>query len=261
MSSSPSFPSTFDGLLRLAGHLRGPDGCPWDRKQTRESMRRYILEECYELIEAIDDADTDELVEELGDVVFHVAFQALLGRESSAFTEEDVFRSVIDKLVSRHPHVFGDATASDAEEVLAIWQSLKRSERKDADSSILDGAPEAMPALSYAQGLQERAAGVGFDWEDVPGVLRKVAEELGELEEARSPEELESELGDVLFSVVNVSRWMGVDAESALRGADARFRRRFTLMEQLSRERGISFEGMTLSEKEAFWQEAKRGAG
>ena len=162
MSSSPSFPSTFEGLLQLGGHLRGPDGCPWDRKQTRESMRRYILEECYELLQAIDEADTDELVEELGDVVFHVAFQVLLGREHGAFTEEDVFRAVIDKLVSRHPHVFGDATASDAEEVLASWQSLKRSEHKDANSSILDGAPEAMPGTLLCPGAPRARGGRGL---------------------------------------------------------------------------------------------------
>jgi len=261
MSTPTEYPSTFDGLLRLAAHLRGPDGCPWDREQSRRSMRRYILEECYELLQAIDADDNAEVVEELGDVMFHLAFQVQLGREQGAFDEGQVFATVIDKLVGRHPHVFGESTASDAGEVLARWQSLKRSENDTPEASIMDGVPAEMPALSYAQSVQERASGVGFDWEDVRGVLAKVDEEVREIEEAVSAEERDAELGDLLFSIVNFSRWLGVDAESALRGADDRFKRRFALMERLGRERGVALEDVPLADKEALWQQAKRLLG
>ena len=257
MDNSPQYPSTFDGLLKLVERLRGPEGCPWDKEQTPDSMRRYIMEECYELLEAIDEGDATKLVEELGDVLFHLAFQIQLGIEKEALTEEQAFRTVIEKLVRRHPHVFGDAQASDPRQIESNWQVIKRAERATPEASILDGVPTALPALSYAQALQERAAWAGFDWENQQGVLEKVSEELDELQSAQSPEEKEAELGDLLFSIVNVGRWLDLDAESALRGADARFRRRFGLMEQLNKEKGVSFEGLTLDEKEALWQEAK----
>ena len=252
------FPSTFDGLMGLVARLRGPDGCPWDREQTRKSMRHHILEECYELLEAIDEAQPADIAEEIGDVVFHVAFQVHLGEEEGAFDRKRVYRTVIDKLIRRHPHVFGDTKVSGASEVLDRWQELKRAERKGEETSALDGLPKEMPALSYAQAIQQRAAGVGFDWEDPEGVMDKVTEELHELSSAVSREEKEAELGDLLFSIVNASRWMGIDAEGALRGAGARFRGRFTIMEQLCRDRGTPLETLTLDAKEALWQESKR---
>ena len=220
-------------------------------------MRRYILEECYELLEAIDQGDPSKLVDELGDVLFHMAFQIHLGIEERALTAEQVFEHVNEKLARRHPHVFGDDVATDPHEVESRWHTLKRREQSDAETSITDGVPKEMPALAYAQAIQERAARAGFDWEEVQGVVQKVDEELHELEAATSDAEREAELGDLLFSLVNLGRWLGIDAEGALRGAGARFRKRFSLMEKLSVQRRVSFDGLTLAEKEALWQEAK----
>jgi tetrapyrrole methylase family protein/MazG family protein len=259
MSADERFPATYDGVLQLLGRLRGPGGCPWDREQTHESMKEMFLEECYELVEAIEQGDTAKMVEELGDALFHVMFQAHIGEETGEFTQEQVFAALIEKLVRRHPHVFGDMQVSGAGEVLANWDNLKRQEKEGTDASILDGVPRTMPSLAYAQAVQRRAARAGFDWDDFRGVLEKVAEELAELEGAQSGDERERELGDLLFSMVNAARWLGVDAESALRHTNARFYRRFVEMERLSRERGLSFAELSLDEKEALWQEAKRG--
>ena len=261
MENTSQYPSTFDGLLGLVKHLRGPAGCPWDREQTSGSMKRYILEECYELLEAIDEDDRTKLIDELGDVLFHLAFQVHLGVEEGTVAVDEVFGGVIEKLTRRHPHVFGDAKASDAREVESGWLDIKRREKKDAEASVLGDLPKEMPALTYAQSVQERAARAGFDWDDIRGVLEKVGEELAELQNAQTPAEREAELGDVLFSIVNVARWLGADAEGALRGTNARFRRRFALMEKLSRERGVEFDGLTIDQKEALWQEAKPLAG
>ena len=256
--TNPHYASSFDGLMGLVARLRRPDGCPWDREQTRDSMRRYVMEECFELLEAMDEGDSAKLAEELGDVLFHAAFQVHLGEEEGALTAEQVFGGVIEKLMRRHPHVFGEATASDAREVESGWHAIKRAEQAGTGASALNGVPHDMPALSYAQALQERAARTGFDWEDVRDVLRKVDEELDELQRAETSAEREAELGDLLFSIVNVGRWLDVDAESALRKAGTRFRQRFGLMEDLSREKGPSFEGLTMDEKDALWEEAKR---
>ena len=257
MAREETYPSTFDGLLNLVRRLRSTTGCPWDREQTPQSMKRYILEECYELLEAIDEGDASKLAGELGDVLFHMAFQVQLGKEEGALTEEMVFQAVINKLTRRHPHVFGKTQVSDAREVEYNWHVIKRGEQADGESSILGGVPRAMPALSYAQAIQERAARAGFDWEDVQGVIQKVREELDEFQMAPSPGEREEELGDILFSLVNVGRWLKADTEAALHRTGKRFRRRFTLMEKLSRERGVAFESLPLAEKEALWQEAK----
>ena len=241
----------------LAARLRGRDGCPWDQEQTRDSMKRYILEECYELVEAIDGRDETEIAEELGDVMFHLAFQIHLGAEQGTFTHEDVFGAVVSKLVRRHPHVFGDAQVSGAREVESSWEQLKRDEGKGDRTSTLDGVPKAMPALSHAHALQERAARSGFDWDHVDGVLEKVREEIGELQAAGSQEEIEAELGDVLFSVVNVGRWLGTDPEAALRKASDRFQRRFSQMERVSRSQGVAFERLSMDEKQELWEQAK----
>ncbi len=255
------YPASFDGLLQLVERLRGPQGCPWDRQQTRDSLKPQFLEECYELLEAMDQGDASRLLEELGDVLLHVAFQLQLARERGEFTGADVFRQLIAKLVRRHPHVFGDVQVASAEEVVSNWQAIKGQEQAGTEASILDGVPRQMPALAYAQAVQERAARVGFDWEDFQGVLAKVVEELREVEAASPGAEREKELGDLLFSLVNASRWLGVDAEGALRQADARFYRRFVAMERLCRQRGLSFKDLPMQEKEALWQEAKRLEG
>jgi tetrapyrrole methylase family protein/MazG family protein len=261
MHQDQAFPSTYDGLLQLVQRLRGPDGCPWDREQTHQSVKRQLLEECYELVEAIEEDDTDKMVEELGDVLFHVVFQTQIGVEAGELTQEKVIGSLIEKLVRRHPHVFGGETITDAREVESRWDAIKRSEAAGTEASILDGVPRQMPALSYAQTIQRRSARTGFDWEDVQGVLDKVAEELDELASVESPEERESELGDLLFSLVNTCRWLGVDAEGALRRTNNRFYRRFATMEGLCRERDISFPELSLDEKEALWREAKGRVG
>ena len=254
-----TFPPTFAGLQSLVARLRGPEGCPWDREQTAASMRHFVLEETYELLEAIDDGDPGPLTEELGDVMFHLAFHVHLAKEEGHFDEADVFESVIAKLVRRHPHVFGDTKASGAQDVLDSWQDLKRAEKgEDDESSILDGIPKSMPALAQAQVIQQRAAGVGFDWEDPSGVLDKVTEELAELADVEDEAEREREMGDILFSVVNAARWMHIDSEAALRAADERFRQRFATMERLGRERGVDLKSLDLDAKEALWQEAKR---
>ena len=257
MTTHQTFPSSYEGLLQLVQHLRGQDGCSWDREQTRDSLKAQLLEECYELLEAIEQGDTGKLVEELGDVLLHVAFQTNMGEESGEFTQEQVFHSLVDKLVRRHPHVFADVRVANASEVEARWDAIKHSEREDPDASILGGVPRSMSALSYAQTIQRRAARLGFDWEEYRGVVAKVSEELEELDKAETETDRERELGDVLFSIVNVARWLDMDAEGALRHASSRFFSRFSIVEKLCRERGFFLPDQSLEEKEALWQEAK----
>lgn len=257
MQKREDTPHTYESLIRIVERLRGPDGCPWDREQTHASMKAYILEECYELIEAIEQGDPDRLVEELGDLLFHVLFQMQLGQEEGGFTPTQVYGSVIEKLVRRHPHVFAGALAADARQVEAAWEEIKRQEKAGTDTSTLEGVPKSMPALAYAQAVQVRASRSGFDWEGYEGVLEKIGEELAEVEAARSQADREREVGDLLFSVVNATRWLDTDAESALRQANGRFYRRFATMERLSRDRGVSFSDLGLEDKEALWQEAK----
>ncbi|MBM3934419.1 MAG: nucleoside triphosphate pyrophosphohydrolase [SAR202 cluster bacterium] len=256
-----SFPPTFDGLLQICARLRAPGGCPWDREQTRDSLKKQILEETYELFEAIDENDAAKIVEEMGDVLLHMVFQVQIGVEEGSFTPDQVFAANIDKLIRRHPHVFGDVRVSGSDEVLSRWQEMKRKEKEARGESLLDGVPKDLPALSYAQSIQERAARVGFDWDSIKGVLDKVREEIDELEAATTKEEREAEMGDVLFSLVNVSRWLKIDAEGTLRGTGAKFRRRFETMERLARERGLAFKELSMDKKEALWMEAKRTVG
>ena len=251
------YAANYEGVQQVLDHLLGPDGCPWDKKQTRETLADMFLEECYELIEAIEEGDTGKILEELGDVFFHVMFQLKLGEDSGEFNRKDVFQGLVDKLVRRHPHVFGDKRASGADEAIANWDAMKRQERAESGASILDGVPKNMPALAYAQAVQGRAQRAGFDWDSFHGVLDKVAEELAEVEAAGSDEERESELGDLLFSVVNAARWLGIEAEASLRGTNRRFYGRFVIMERLSRDRGVSFDALSMDEKEALWREAK----
>lgn len=257
MNHQEIFPETYEGVRQLVARLRGPDGCPWDAEQTPASLKHLLLEECYELIEAIEEDDTDKLVEELGDVFFHLAFQVQIAAEGGRFTHKDVFANALGKLVRRHPHVFADAQMDDPAEAVPRWDAIKRQELEGSDRSILDGVPRAMPALSYAQAVQGRAARMGFDWEDFQGVVDKIAEEVRELAEADGPESREREMGDLLFSMVNAARWMGAESETALRRTNARFYNRFTTMERLCRERGLSFEDLPLDDKERLWEEAK----
>ncbi|MBI4234000.1 MAG: nucleoside triphosphate pyrophosphohydrolase [Chloroflexi bacterium] len=259
LTQPPKELHTFQALQELVARLRAPGGCPWDREQTHSSLRRSLLEECYEAIEAMDEGDAQRLAEELGDILLQIAFHCQIAEEQGQFTYGDVFRRLNEKLVRRHPHVFGNVQVRDAREVEVNWEAIKREER--GDTSLLGGAPRSMPALAYCQAISHRAARAGFEWEDLQGVLAKVAEELRELEEAQGQEERERELGDVLFSLVNVARWLGVDAESALRRANERFYRRFVHMEQTCRQRGVSFTALSMAEKEALWQQAKGAVG
>ena len=254
-----SFPSSFEGIQQLVATLRSPGGCPWDREQSADSLKHLFLEECYELVEAIEEGDVEKIAEELGDVLFHGASQIQIAEEQGDFSGSDVFRQVIEKLVRRHPHVFGDVVMDDAAEAVPRWDQIKRQEMAGTDRSILDGVPKAMPSMGYAQAVQGRAARMGFDWDDYAGVLDKVAEELQELEAVDNDDARESELGDLLFSVVNASRWLGIEAETALRRSNRRFYSRFTTMERLARDRGLDFESLPLDAKEELWQEAKRG--
>lgn len=253
----------FQTLVDVVARLRAPGGCPWDREQTHESLKRHLLEECYEALEAIDQGAPSQLAEELGDILVQVAFHADIARESGDFTLADVVAAINGKLVRRHPHVFGDASVSDAREVELNWEQLKVAERaqQGARKSPVDGIPSALPALSYAQLLQDRVARAGFEWDNLGGVIDKLVEEAAELREATSDAERAHELGDLFLVMVNLCRWMNVQAEDALRQANGRFRSRYLKMEELAGQRGLNFEQLTLDDKERLWQEAKTIVG
>lgn len=242
------------------GRLRAPDGCPWDREQTFDSIKPYTLEETYEVLDAIDRRDYGALAEELGDFLLQAVFYAEMAREQGLFDITTVLDHINEKLVRRHPHVFGDATAQTAGEVKRRWDEIKRGERS-APKGLLDGVPRAQPALAEAAQISSKAAGAGFDWPDLEGVLDKVREELDELKQAATGDEREAELGDLLFTLVNVARFLKVDPEQALRRTNAKFRTRFRWVEQELARRGrtvresAAAEG--IRELEELWQEAK----
>ncbi len=250
----------FQSLIDVVARLRGPGGCPWDAEQTHESLKRNLLEECYEALEAIDGGEPQELAEELGDILVQVAFHADIARAAGEFDIADVLTAINRKLIRRHPHVFADGTATDARQVERNWEQLKAEERRQAgkaEPSAMDSVPAALPALTAAQLMQDRAARFGFDWDDVGGVLDKLVEEIGEFRAAGTPEEKLDEFGDVLFVLVNLARWSGIHAEDALRQANAKFRRRYQSMERLAAEREQEFAALSLDDKEALWQETK----
>jgi len=255
--SRPQNLDQFATLVDIIARLRAPGGCPWDRKQTHASLRENLLEECYEVLETLDKGDSDRLRSELGDLLMQVVLHAQIASEAGEFELEDVLRSINTKLIHRHPHVFGSVKVKDAEEVLANWEALKKEER-EAGASMLDGVPRHMPALAYSQAIQRRVARVGFDWEDVSGVIEKLVEEVKELKQAESPEEKAVEFGDLLFTLANIARRLGIDLEAALRQANQRFYQRFTYMEKLCRERGLNFSELSFDEQNALWEEAKR---
>lgn len=270
----------FAKLVALMGALRAPDGCPWDRKQTHESLKPYLLEETYEVLETIDGGNERKLREELGDVLLQVLFHSQIAAESGTFTIDDVLEELAAKLIRRHPHVFdkhgGTGALSNGEQVLTQWEEIKRAERQadGAGTSALDGVPKTMPALLRAYQTQARAARVGFDWShDTAGfdaVLKKVAEEIGELRAAVAADRLDAgmgsagqaeiigETGDLLFSLVNLARFLKVNPEDALRLSTNRFIDRFHLIEALAAEQGRSLPEMTLADMDALWEEAKR---
>ena len=250
---------SFQTLVDIVARLRAPGGCPWDREQTHSSLKRNLLEECYEVLEAIDQGEPAALSAELGDLLTQVVFHAQIAREAGEFSLSDVLTSINRKLVRRHPHVFGDTVAADAREVERNWEELKESERQQQGErrAPVEGIPGSLPALTYAQLMQDRVGHAGFEWEDVSGVLDKMAEEVEEVRRASSEEEKVHEIGDLLFTLVNLSRWLNVHAEDALRQANRRFQHRYVKMEELAASRGLDFAQLPLPEKEALWQEVK----
>jgi MazG family protein len=247
--------------------LLADDGCPWDRKQTFETIRKYVIEEAHEVADAIDRGDRAEIREELGDLLLQVVFQAELGRKEGAFGPDDIVKAIVDKLVRRHPHVFADISVEDADEVLRNWEQIKAQEKQGR--GLLDGVPRSMAALVRAQRIGEKVERVGFDWPDLQGSRAKVAEEIGELDAAIAAGDqraMEEELGDALFALVNLARHSNIDAEAALRGTIEKFTGRFSHVETRVREKhggwpvdkeGKPAKGLTLAELDGYWEEAK----
>lgn len=286
MASHPDF----DAFVATIARLRAPDGCPWDREQTHQSIAHNMIEEAYEAVDAIETGDARHLREELGDVLLQVVLQAQIAADAGEFTIDDVCRDINEKMVRRHPHVFGDATAETAKDTSEIWARVKMEERKAAQAAaaaqnaaevsgdavgvaaipvgdasvlvgkpegLLDGVPTSFPALMQAQKISRKAVAAGFEWPDEEGVWEKVAEEVEEFKNA-APEDAELEFGDVLFSLVNVARWRGIDAENALRATCVKFRRRWAFIEGAAWAQGKDAADLTVEEQEALWQEAKR---
>lgn len=256
MNSKSSKLEAFGRLLDVMDELR--EKCPWDQKQTFETLRHLTIEETYELGDAILNNDLNEIKKELGDLLLHIVFYARLGSEESAFDIADVTNDIIEKLIYRHPHIYGDVAVSDAEEVKKNWEALKLSEGKE---SVLEGVPKGLPALIKAQRMQEKAAGVGFDWKTKDQVWDKFQEELSELDDALSngdAEAIEDEFGDVLFSLINYARFLKINPESALERTNQKFMYRFQYIEAQAKAQGTSIEKLSLNQMEAFWQEAKR---
>ncbi len=243
-------------LVEVVRRLRSPQGCPWDREQTHASLRATMLEEAYEVLEAIDEQSMPKLREELGDVLLQVLMQSEIATQTGDFTVGDVADAVREKLVRRHPHVFGATVVSGSEEVVRNWEALKAAEY--GRESALDGVQRSLPALQWAWSLQRRAANVGFDWPSVDGPLDKVREELEELREAPTVEAREAEFGDLLFSLVNVARKLGMNPEDALRAATGRFEARFRIMEQKAKAEGQDLKDLPLDELDQYWEAAKR---
>jgi tetrapyrrole methylase family protein/MazG family protein len=247
---------TFNGLRRVVAALRGPDGCPWDRVQTHRSLRPFLLEEASETLEALDDGDPSRLCEELGDLLLEVLLHVQIAEEDGEFGLEDVVHSITEKLVHRHPHVFGEATAETPEAVVEQWEELKREER--SGQSALTGIPGTLPALAYAQAIQRRVSRAGFTWEGVDQAWEALEEELAELRQADTPEKRREEVGDALFALVGLARWLEVDAEEALRSTCRGFQRLFQHLEAAVREQGRDLADMSTAEKLALWERVKQ---
>jgi tetrapyrrole methylase family protein/MazG family protein len=253
--------TSFEAFQEIIAHLRAPEGCPWDREQTHQSLRASLLEESYEALAALDSEDPRKMTEEFGDLLLQIVLNAQIASEEGEFGMPDVFKGIYDKLIRRHPHVFGETRVDGVGSVLKNWEKLKAEERAgstEPEKGLLDGVPLALPALLQAQDYQDRAARVGFDWPEIEGVLEKIAEEIQEVREANDEQELAGELGDLIFSLVNLARWKKIDAESALRGTNMRFRQRFAYVEAGAKKQSRSLSDLTIAEMEALWQEAKK---
>jgi tetrapyrrole methylase family protein/MazG family protein len=255
--SVPEDLSRFSALVDIIARLRAPDGCPWDRKQTHASLRENLLAECYEVLEALAEGDSAKLGDELGDLLMQIVLHAQIASEAGEFGLGEVVENINTKLIHRHPHIFGSRKVKDAEEVALNWEELKGEEREEG-VSMLESVPKQMPALGYSQEIQRRVAHVGFDWEDVDGVIDKLAEEVGEFKQAENEKEKAREFGDMLFTLANIGRRMGIDLEAALREANKRFYERFTYMEDACRRQGVSLSELSFDEQNALWEEAKK---
>jgi len=261
----------FERLVALQARLRAPQGCPWDIEQTHLTLRTYLIEEAYEVLEALESGDDGKFAEELGDLLLQVVFHSQIATEEGRFTAADVVRAIHQKMVRRHPHVFGEKSARNAAEVLKNWEQIKTKERRakaadgasseaTQDASLLDGIPNTLPAVMQGFQLTRRASRIGFDWDNVGGVIEKLHEELGELQRARegqSAKQVEEEVGDVLFATVNLARFLKVDPEIALKRTNAKFTARFRDMERKSRESGRTLSAVPREEMEALWERAK----
>jgi tetrapyrrole methylase family protein/MazG family protein len=255
--------TSFESFAEIVAHLRAPDGCPWDMEQTHQTLRTHLLEEAYETLTAMDENDSAGMREEFGDLLLQIVLNSQIGSETDSFSMTKVIKGIYDKIVRRHPHVFGDVELDGVDGVLQNWEKLKEKERNEngkgkAEKGLLDGVASALPALTQALEYQARAARVGFDWPEVDGVLDKVREEIEEIKQAQNLDEVTAELGDLFFVLVNFARWRKVDAESALRGTNIKFKKRFGYVEQGAKKQGRNLSDMTLEEMDALWNEAKK---
>jgi len=251
----------FTKLVEIVKTLRSPDGCPWDREQDLFSIKNHFLEEAFELVDALDNEDIENIREELGDIIFHVVFHSVMAEEEGRFSLDHVLDEINEKLIRRHPHVFGDMGSIDTEEVLINWEKIKDQEKKAKRKSVLDDIPNSFPSMQKSIKMQERVRKVGFDWPDMKECMEKVDEEICEFKEAvqkGSHAEIEHEMGDMFFALINLSRFLNINPDEALRKANNRFTSRFQHIEKSLQDRGISSEEATLEEMEALWQEAKK---
>src|SRR5437899_3270522 len=268
----------FEKLVAVQARLRAPNGCPWDREQTHRSLRTYLIEEAYEVLEALESGNDAKFAEEMGDLLLQIVFHSQIAREEGRFTVAEVIREIHDKMVRRHPHVFGETRAKDSAEVLRNWEQIKAEERRTSgnkgdskpgddlskEGSLLDGVSRALPATLEGFQLTRKASRIGFDWEDAGGVFEKLLEETEELKKASKEQDhlrMEEELGDLLFAAVNLSRFLKIDPEIALKKANAKFSCRFREMERLARKNGQEFKDLPREEMETLWEAAKKGEG
>jgi tetrapyrrole methylase family protein / MazG family protein len=255
---TPENLNSFDTLVQIIARLRAPDGCPWDKEQTHQTLRGNLLSESYEVIEALDQRAAASLREELGDLLLQIVLHAQIAKDDKEFEIGDVIQGINEKLIRRHPHIFGDVKVINSTEVMHNWEGIKKQEKPER-KSILDGVPKAMSALAYALEISRRAVRVGFEWPDLQGVLDKVQEEIGEIKSAANQAEKSEEIGDLLFTLVNYARWENVDAEAALREANQKFYGRFAKVEAMAKKRNQDLQKLSPEEWDDLWEAAKRG--
>jgi tetrapyrrole methylase family protein/MazG family protein len=257
-----SLGTSLEAFAEIVAHLRAPDGCPWDQKQTHQTLRKHLLEETYETLAAMDENDSAGMSEEFGDLLLQIVLNSQIASETGQFSMTQVLKGIYDKIVRRHPHVFGDLNLNGVDGVLQNWEKIKEQERSkngtvEKEKGLLDGVPFSLPALTQALEYQDRAAHVGFDWNQIDGVLEKIREEVEEIKQAETIDEVADELGDLFFALTNLARWRKVDPESALRGTNMKFKKRFSHIEQSAKKQGKNLSDMTLEEMDALWNEAK----